>query len=295
MCLLLVALLGVAAAPAQSSQELAANSANGRAGAGASSDSVDPSGVSLLPNPFIAPRPDPYIRDRQIWEQKIRDAEEGRFQWGSAIAQSAVLLAIEHSYRVADQPDTRANLKGPFFKDWVQSVQGLSGWDDGDSKLANYVAHPFQGAITGYFQIQNDPRGRIQEFGKSRSYWMSRMKAFAWSAGFSTIYELSPVGDAGIGNVGHKYRNPGAKGAVDLVITPTLGLGLILLQDFIDLKVVAPIERRTDNAWIVRLTRSFLVMHRSFANLFRFKRPWYVDSRGPAIAPVHYSRLPVAY
>jgi hypothetical protein len=259
----------------------------------------EPAPVLIAPNPAggtsIAPARGPEFEAQLIWEEKQREADEKRFQWGSAIAQSAVLFGISHAYRLGDQPYTRAELRGPYIKDWIDSVKGLSGWDDTDSTLANYVAHPFSGAITSYYQIQNDPRGRLQEFGKSKYYWKSRFKAFGWATAYSTIYELSPVGDAAIGNVGHPLKNPGTKGAVDLVITPALGIGLVLLQDMIDMKVIWPIEKRTNNAMAVRLLRSLAVPHRSFANLFRFKRPWYVDSRGPAIAPIRYSQLPAHY
>ncbi len=243
----------------------------------------------------IAPARGPDFEARLIWEEKQREADEKGFQWGSAIAQSGVLFGISHAYRLGDQPDTRAELRGPYIKDWVNSVKGLSGWDDTDSNLANYVAHPLSGAITSYFQSQNDPRGRLQEFGTSQVYWKSRFNAFLWATAYSTFYELSPVGDAAIGNVGHPRIDPGTKGAVDLVITPTLGIGLVLLQDLIDIKVVWPLEKRTNSANAIRLLRSLAVPHRSFANLFRFKRPWHVDSRGPAIAPVRYSQLPPRY
>ena len=135
----------------------------------------------------------------------------------------------------------------------------------------------------------------MQEFGKSKAYWTSRLKAFGWAAAYSTIYELSPAGDAAIGNVGHKYDNPGTKGWVDLVITPTVGIGLVILEDFIDMKVVWPLEQRTNSKMAVRLLRTFLAMPRSFSNLFRFKKPWHIDSRGPVGVPVRYSQMPPPY
>jgi len=203
---------------------------------------------------------------------------------------------MAEAYRLGDQPETRAQLKGPYLKDWWESVKGLQQWDDTDSWLANYVGHPMQGAVTGYIQIQNDPRGRLQEFGKNKGYWKSRTKAFLWAAAYSTFYELSPIGDAGIGNVGHPVKDPGKKGYVDLVITPTLGLALIVIEDMLDMKVVWPIEKRTNNKMVKRLLRSFLGMHRSFTNLLRFKTPWYIDSRGPMNQPaIRYSQLPAAY
>ena len=33
----------------------------------------------------------------------------------------------------------------------------MSGWNDGNPVITNYVGHPMMGAITGFVQIQNDP------------------------------------------------------------------------------------------------------------------------------------------
>jgi hypothetical protein len=273
---------------------------------------VDPGRVIIAPRPAggIIPRPtsgpslEPYFTPvevgakeaRLIWEQKQIEADTKGFQWGKAVLQSGMLLAIAEAYRLGKQPETRAQLKGPYLKDWWNAVKGLRQWDDTDSWLANYVGHPMQGAVTGYIQIQNDPRGRLQEFGKSKYYWKSRGKAVLWATAYSTFYELSPLGDAGIGNVGHITKDPGRKGYVDLVITPTLGLALLLVEDIIDMKVVWPIEKRTNNVMTKRLLRSFLGMHRSFTNLLRFKLPWYIDSRGPVDQPaIRYSQMPGPY
>jgi len=254
---------------------------------------VPKAGLTVKPRPYLMPREGAVYSARRIWAQKQQEARQEGFDWRRAIEQSGMLLAMSQAYRIADQPETRAELKGPFFKDWLNSVRGLHGWGDTDGWLANYVAHPMEGAVAGYIQIQNDPKGRLQEFGKSKEYWKSRMKAAGWATLYSTFYELSPVGDAGIGNVGHIERNPGTKGAVDLVITPTLGLSLLVLEDVLDRYVVWPIERRTNNTMAKRLLRSFIYMHHSFTNLFRFKLPWYIDSRGPVNQPaIRYSQLP---
>ena len=250
-----------------------------------------PAGPSL--EPYLSPVELSVKQARTTWDQKQFDADTKRFQWGRAVLQSGMLLAIFEAYRLGDQPETRAQLGGPFLKDWWNSVKGLRGWDDTDSWLANYVGHPMEGAVTGYIQIQNDPRGRLQEFGKSKSYWKSRGKAVLWATAYSTFYELGPIGDAGIGNVGHITKDPGRKGAVDLVITPALGFALLMVEDIIDMKVVWPIEKRTNSAMTKRILRSFLGMHRSFTNLLRFELPWYIDSRGPVNQPaIRYSQMP---
>lgn len=140
---------------------------------------------------------------------------------------------------------TRKRLAGPFFQDWFDSVSGMSGWGDRDPFLGNYIGHPMQGAVAGYIQIQNDPRGMSLEFGRSPEYWKSRMRATAWSAAYSAQYELGPLSDASIGNSGQKK---GTKGAVDLVITPVVGLGWMLTEDFLDKYVIRSLEQKTGAA-----------------------------------------------
>ena len=200
-----------------------------------------------------------------------------RFEWRPALTQSLFFLGIQHGFRLADQANTRSGLKGPFFRDYVDSVAGLRGWDDGDSALANYVGHPMQGAVTGYIQVQNDrPRLRAAEFGGA-AYWESRWRAFLFSAAYSTQYEVGPLGEAAIGNVG---RQPGTKGAVDLVITPTLGMAWMVTEDALDKYLVSAFERRVKNPVARLVLRSSVNPSRSMANLLRLKVPWHRDSRG---------------
>lgn len=199
-----------------------------------------------------------------------------KFHWAPALRQSLLLLAIEHGFRLGTQDFTRKQLKGPFFQDWFDSVTNISGWDDGDSLIGNYVGHPMQGAIAGYIQIQNDPTGMRQQFGKSPEYWKSRMRALAWSAAFSVQYELGPLSDASIGNSGLK---DGSKAAVDLVITPVAGLGWLVTEDAVDRYVIGKLEQKTQRPHWKAILRTGLNPSRSFANVLRHKAPWHRDTR----------------
>ena len=116
------------------------------------------------------------------------------------------------------QPKTRAEMGGPFFKDWRDSIRGVRGWGDGDSVFTNYVAHPMEGAVSGYIQIHNDPRGRKLEISNTPQYWNSRLRAMGFAALYSTNFEIGVLSEATIGNVGKK---PGTSGWVDFVVTPT--------------------------------------------------------------------------
>jgi hypothetical protein len=173
---------------------------------------------------------------------------------------------------------TRKNtVEGPFFRDWSDSLRGtLSQWDDHDSFWGNYVGHPIQGAVASYIQIQNDPAGIRQEFGSSPEYWKSRMRATAWSAAFSTQFELGPISEATLGNVG---KRKGAGGAQDLVVTPIAGLGWTVTEDMVDRYLIRSLEQKSNNRGLRALARTVLNPSRGFANLLRRKAPWHRDTR----------------
>jgi hypothetical protein len=111
-------------------------------------------------------------------------------------------LGIQHSFRIATERSSRANLKGPFFPDYFTSASALHGWKDGDPYIVNYVGHPMMGAVKGFIYVQNDPRGKGQVFGASPGYWKSRLRALAFSAAYSVQFELGPISESSVGNVG---------------------------------------------------------------------------------------------
>ena len=197
------------------------------------------------------------------------------FNWEGAATQSLFFLGIEHAQRLT-QEKTRNELKGPFFPDWKDSVAGLHGWSDGGSFFTNYIAHPMQGGVSGFIQIQNDAHGRSLEFSGSRTYWNSRMRALGWAAIYSTQFELGPISEATIGNVGKKK---GTAAYVDLVVTPTGGLGMIVLEDVLDKYLLKKLEQRTVGIGKRRLYRVLFNPQRSLANFLRGKAPWHRDSR----------------
>lgn len=197
------------------------------------------------------------------------------FQWGQAVRQSLFLAGIEHSFRLT-QAKTRRGLRGKFFKDYAQSVTNIHGWGDGDSLFTNYVAHPMQGAVAGFIQIQNDPAGIGLEFGRDGAYWRSRLKSMAWSAAYSTQFEIGPISEATIGNVGKK---PGRAGYSDLIVTPVGGLGMTVLEDAVDRFIVARFESTNTGLGWQRFLRVALNPQRSLANLLRLERPWRRDTR----------------
>lgn len=201
------------------------------------------------------------------------DTESG-FQWRSAFAQSALLLGVQHAGRMVEVK-SRQEFGGPFWSDYFDSVTSMHTWNDSDHIATNYLGHPIMGALTGYIQVFNDPRGRKLEFDlSSKDYWKSRLKAMAWSAAYSAQFEVGPFSEASIGNVG---IHPPTMAVVDLVVTPVGGFVVMLIEDCVDNRFVSRWERGGIKR--ARFYRTALSPGRSMANLLRWKLPWYRDNR----------------
>jgi len=204
-----------------------------------------------------------------------------RFNWDGALRQSFYFLCLQHAFRLADEESTRAELGGPFFKDYFKALGSLRGWDDGDPFLVNYIGHPMMGSVSGFIQVQNDPKGIHEEVSLKKGYWASRMKALGWSFIYSTQFELGLISEASVGNIGIKPNGKSnhAMAYVDLVITPVVGTGWLVGEDAMDKYFIRRFENRMPNRTTVILFRSFLNPTRSFANMMRGKKPWYRDNR----------------
>lgn len=241
------------------------------------------------------PRSKPPPDDPQDWQADSfqplpdhsldQDLGEGQrrtsFDWNAAFRQSMIFLGIQHAFRLATEQGTRAELKGPFFKDYFKTLRNLRGWGDGDEFLVNYVGHPMMGSVSGFIQVQNDPKGVTEEVSLSMSYWRSRLKAFGWSVAYSTQFELGLFSEASLGNIGmhpnRKSKHP--MGYVDLVVTPVVGTGWLVGEDMLDRYLIRPLEDKVSSRMAKLLIRAFLNPTRSFANLLRGQKPWYRDNR----------------
>jgi hypothetical protein len=202
---------------------------------------------------------------------------EPRFRWAPAIKQSLFFMSLQHAFRLATEPGTRAELRGPFFKDWLSSIRGYGGWKDGDPAVVNYVGHPMMGSVAGFIEIQNDRAGKRQVFGRSERYWSSRVRALLFSAGYSALFELGPFSEASVGNVG---RLSATSGMVDLVVTPTLGTGWLIAEDAVDRYVISKLEGKIKNRVVKILLRGGLNPSRSFASMLGGHEPWIRYDRG---------------
>lgn len=215
-----------------------------------------------------------------------KDKRGNGFRWRSALEQASSFLMIEHGFRLAKEPTTRKELAGPFFADYVESIKGLGGWGDGDEFYVNYVGHPMEGAVSGFIEVQNDPRGSKMHFGE-QGYWKNRLRAMAFTTVYSTQFEIGPISEASIGNVGRDRRKElpnGGQGFVDLVITPTAGTGWLVAEDMVDRYVIEKLEGKTSNRFLKMMVRG-LNPARSFSNMLRGKVPWHRDTRGGVWRP----------
>lgn len=207
-----------------------------------------------------------------------------KFKWGAALRQYGTFLTVQH---VMNRGTYKQTLQGPFFGDWANAVSKyrFSSFSDDDPFLVNYIGHPMMGAVTGRIAIQNDPMAADLEVGMSKRYWKSRAKALAFTSVYSAQWELGPVSETSIGNLGSfEYtshangKKTNGTGMVDLVATPVLGTAWLVGEDALDKYAIVRLERVSHHpAWLMSI--SVLNPTRSVSNLLRMKAPWYRDSR----------------
>src|SRR5512144_2163028 len=113
--------------------------------------------------------------------------------WKSLAWQTSLSLGVMHGFRIATEPGTRDELKGPFFRDYFRALGNLHGWSDGDESYVNYLAHPMEGAVAGFMFVQNDRKYRRVEYGANADYWKSRLRAGAFAWAYSEQFEIGLV------------------------------------------------------------------------------------------------------
>jgi len=185
-------------------------------------------------------------------------------------------LGVMHGFRIVTEAGTRDGLRGSLIGGYFKALSAMHGWSDGDGYFENYLGHPIQGAASSYIWINNDPRYSHAQFGKNPDYWKSRLRAYAFSWAFSEQFEIGPISEASIGQI---QRYCCQYGFVDHVITPNLGLAVMVGEDFIDKGVVRRIEDRTSNVGIRIASRIVLNPMQSFANMMSWRYPWHRENR----------------
>lgn len=220
---------------------------------------------------FVAPARAVAQEHLQVGAQ---DDSEGANVLG-AFTDSLKLLMIEHGIRVGFQEKTRRELGGNFWRDYRRSVRIPGQWGDSDGWAVNYVGHPIHGAAAGYIWLDHDPDAPNTITFDSR-YWASRGRATAWSAGYSLQFEIGPLSEAAIGNVGMR---PHTTGWVDHVITPIGAFGFLIAEDALDRHLVRWVERRVKNPFVRVIVRFAANPSRTLSNTASGKLPWHRPDR----------------
>jgi hypothetical protein len=222
-------------------------------------------------------------------------SEGSHIAWGPLLGEAFLFATMENAQRACCEIDTVPELKGVLLADYFKSIANIHGWDDWDPIRVQYIGHSFEGAVSERLEIQNDPLGKYREIG-TPGYWKSVLRAFLFAAAYGTAFKIGPYSEAMIGNVGlpNEYRKrPLPKGAnygkmawSEFFVNPVLGTVWVTTEDLIDRHVIRKEEEAQTNIALLRLSQTFLLPSRSFANILRFKKPWYGEDRpiGPAYA-----------
>ena len=205
-----------------------------------------------------------------------KEASSQRVQWGALFEHDLLFLGVMHSFRIATEPGTREALENHVWGGYLQDLGALHGWSDGDTYYETYLGHPIQGAVSGYMWVHHDPKYRVVEFGKSRDYWMSRLRAYAWSFAEQEQFKVGLLSEATIGQVS---RYCCAYGFNDHIITSNGGIVWIVGGDALDRFVVRKIEDHTTSVPLRVIARVGLNPPLSMANLMDLNYPWHRENR----------------
>jgi len=209
-------------------------------------------------------------QDSTVTLSRDRSDDDGSALKG-AIADSLRLLFIEHTTRVLFQEKTRRELGGPFFADYVRSLHLPHTWGDGDHWAVNDIGHPIHGAAAGFVWLNHERGSHDPELGFSKGYWASRARATAWAAVYSVQFEVGPLSEASIGNVG---KDPRTTGWTDYVMTPVGAFGFMVAEDLIHRHVLTHIEKWTDNRLLQAVSRTLLNPSRTLSYAAQGQMPW---------------------
>lgn len=237
------------------------------------------------------------------------EASPEHYHWKGLLWESFAFFGVENTQRLlADPFFRRITADKPYWHDYFASVKQWNWhrWYDGDDFLVAYIAHPMQGAVTEFIEIQNSPAQRGLRIIDGTAYWHSRLLAFAWAAAFSFDQKLGPLGETALGSEGgYTYLANCAfpcrtfspdqvtnnTGWVKLVSTPVVGTLWTVVEDFLDHFVSDRVQGDDDTRKFPKILRGSLNPTRTMANFLRWRKPWYRDFQQDA-ADVHITRRP---
>jgi hypothetical protein len=189
------------------------------------------------------------------------------------ISNSLIFLGIEHGYRISYEERTRVKItSGPFFKDWYNSVKNLSGWRDGNRWRTNNIFHPMQGSVSAFIFAQNDRVSQNAKFW-GEDYWRAIKRQLIFSAIYSTQFELGPISEASLGNVG---LNGKGQTYMDHFKTPLGGIGWKIAEDAGEHYITCR-WAKNHRIW-ANIISIFVSPTKSLANVTNLKKPWHREA-----------------
>lgn len=191
---------------------------------------------------------------------------------GKTVQYGLQLTFYEHVLRVASQEFTRQQLKGKFWPEYFDSVHVPQRWGDKDHWQVNYIGHAMSGgAFARIWMDQREPKATTKS-----QYFKSLGHALIYATIFSTQYEMGPMSEASIGNVG---LNPKDLGWSDYVWTPLGGVLWTMAEDAIDKYALTYIDKHVPFYMARAAARLILNPARMLANVGQNRSPWYRSDR----------------
>lgn len=225
-----------------------------------------------------------------------------RYHWKGLLWESFAFFGVENTQRLLADPYLRELLANkPYWHDYLASVGQWNWrrWDDGDDFLVAYIAHPLQGSVTEFIEIQNNPRHRGDRINDGKAYWKGRMQSMLWATVYSFDQKIGPLGETAIGNEGgytyvincsyycskyfddpSAYKVTNNTGWVKLMSTPVVGTMWTVLEDALDHFVSDRVQGDRIHAKFPKILRGSLNPAHTMANLLRWRVPWYRDWQG---------------
>jgi hypothetical protein len=242
---------------------------------------VNPRPLTMVPE-ITAPDPEPAFNLQFDFDQQAPPADGSTAQTAPAEFKKAKLSKVilygleltfyEHVMRVAAQNFTRQELKGPFLKDWIDSVHMPHQWGDGDSWQVNYLGHAIHGSAAARIWLdQREPKPTSK-----KQYFKSLSHAFLFSVIFSEQYEIGPLSEASIGNVGLRA---GRTGWTDQVWTPCGAILWAMAEDGIDKYAITWIDKHVPFLMARAAARMVFNPGRMLANVSQNRTPWFRADR----------------
>lgn len=177
------------------------------------------------------------------------------------------LTFYEHVMRVATQEFTRQQLKGPFWQDYFDSVHWPEHWHDKDRWQVNYLGHAIHGGAFSRIWLEQ----REAKATNKTQYFKQVGRAFVYTALFSVQYEIGPLSEASIGNVG---LNPDDNGWVDLIWTPCGSVLWTMAEDAVDKYAITWVEKHVPFMMAKAAARMIGNPSRMLANVSQNRTPW---------------------